>query len=260
MPEPVDLSYVIGLPPVEAIAYFEAKGYAFSWRWQDVWEEAHAKAFTVAKAMKLDILQDIKGALDKAVTDGTTFDTFKKELIPTLQAKGWWGKTEEGAQLGSASRLDNIFRTNIQSAYSAGRYKTQMENVDDRPYWQYLAVMDSRTRPAHSALNGKVFRFDDPFWNTHYPPNGFKCRCRVREYDKKEIKDRGIKIESGTGKMVWEDWPLSMRSDETRPVAGYRDTKTGKTTFTDLGFSTNPGKVAWEIAPGKYSPEIGALI
>lgn len=260
MSDAVDLSYAIGLPPEEAIAYFKGKGFAFSWNWYEVWEEAHAKAFTVAKAMKLDILQDIRSALDKALADGTTLDTFKKELQPILERKGWWGKEEDGPQLGSAYRLETIFRTNIQSAYSAGRYKTQIENADDRPYWRYVAVMDSRTRPAHSALNGKTFRFDDPFWNTHYPPLGFRCRCRVREYDRQEIKDRNITVESGKGNMVWEDRPLSMKSDETRPVAGYKDPKTGKTTFTDMGFSTNPGKVAWEIDPDKYDPALQALI
>ena len=55
---PVDLSYAFKLEPADAIAYFRQKGYAFSWRWQDVWQEAHAKAFTVAKAMKIDILHD----------------------------------------------------------------------------------------------------------------------------------------------------------------------------------------------------------
>ncbi len=242
MPD-VDLSYAIGLPPKEAMEYFRQKGYVFSWNWHDVWQDAHAKAFTVAKAMKLDLLQDMKKAVDDALANGTTFSKFQDDLIPLLQSKGWWGKVD-GAQLGSPHRLNTIFRTNLQSSYMAGRYKQQAENADDRPYWQYIAVMDSRTRPAHSVLNGKVFRFDDPFWNTHYPPNGYNCRCRTRALTEKQVKDRGLTVESGADNMVWEDKPIN--KNLSRPVAGYRDPKTGKITFTDVGWSSNPGKEFWK--------------
>ena len=183
MPEPIDLAYAIGLPPHEAIEYFEAKGYKITWNWYDLWEQAHAKAFTVAKVMRMDILMDIREMINKALKEGITFEQFKKELEPKLRAKGWWGvkfvshpdgKVERIVE-GTPWRLETIFRTNMQSAYMAGRYKAFMENVDDRPYWQYVAVLDRKTRPAHRALHGKVFRYDDPFWQTHFPPNGFNC-------------------------------------------------------------------------------------
>jgi uncharacterized protein with gpF-like domain len=45
----IDLAYAIGLKPEKAIEYFKAKGFAFSWDWQKIWQEAHARAFTVAK-------------------------------------------------------------------------------------------------------------------------------------------------------------------------------------------------------------------
>ena len=255
MPDPVNLSYAIGLPPEDAIAYFRQKGYTIAWNWHDVWQDAHAKSFTVAKAMKLDLLQDIRGAVDKSLANGTTLATFRDELEPILKAKGWWGKdADTGAQLGSGHRLENIFRTNLQSSYMAGRYKQQVENADDRPYWQYIAVMDSRTRPAHSALNGKVFRFDDVFWNTHYPPCGYRCRCRTRAYTEKQVKDKGLTVESGTDNIVWEDKRIN--KDTTRPVAGYKDPQTGKITFTDPGWSSNPGKEHWQIDLSKYDKKL----
>lgn len=49
-----------------------------------------------------------------------------------------------------------------------------------RPYWQYDAVNDSKTRPSHLAMDGRVFMADDPIWDTWFPPNGFKCRCTVK--------------------------------------------------------------------------------
>jgi|GEM_PF-1123536 len=247
----VDLSFAIGLAPEDAIQYFKDKGFAFSWNWNDIWQDAHATAFTVAKAMKLDILQDIRKGIDSAISNGQTLDFFRENLQPFLKAKGWWGKVD-GAQLGSPHRLETIFRTNIQTAYSAGRYKQQIGNIDNDPYWQYLAVMDDRTRPAHMALHGKVFKYDDPFWDTHYPPIGFMCRCRVRALTQKQVKDRGVTVEDGTDRMVWEDQPVNS-AKLMRPVAGYQDPITNKTIFTDPGWSNNPGKT-------KYQPDYGKIL
>ena len=167
MPQEIDLLYAFGLPPEKAIAYFKAKGYAFTWDWHEMLGAAHDKAFTVAKVMNQDILDDIRAMVQKALDEGISQHQFDKELMPILQAKGWWGKinTENGvAQLGSPRRLKIIYQTNLATSYSAGRKEAFLENAVDRPYWQYVAVHDAQTRPSHLALDGKVFPYDDPFW------------------------------------------------------------------------------------------------
>jgi SPP1 gp7 family putative phage head morphogenesis protein len=267
----VDLAYAFGLKPEKAIEYFQGKGYAFSWDWQEVWQEAHAKAFTVAKAMKLDILQDIRDGLQEALDSGITYQDFAKSLTPKLKAKGWWGKTETvdqatgevtAVQLGSPYRLRTIFDQNIQTAYNVGRYRSQMENVGSRPYLQYVAVMDARTRPAHAALNGKVFRSDDPFWDSFYPPNGWRCRCRVRALDGGNLEERSLKVESSAGKLTERDELVSRKTGEVAPVTVYTGTDLAGKKFTvapDVGWSYNPGKVDWQPDMKKYSPEIAKL-
>ena len=61
---------------------------------------------------------------------------------------------------------------------------TQNANVQNRiccrcaPY-----IAGHNPRPEHAALNGKVFRKDDPFWATHYPPWDFNCNCDVEDCD-----------------------------------------------------------------------------
>ncbi|MBF0568293.1 MAG: minor capsid protein [Nitrospirae bacterium] len=239
-PEDIDLSYAIGLPPEYAIEYFQKKGYKITWDWHEALREAHTKAFTVAKVMRLDILKDIRDAVEKALKTGMTFEEFQAELEPKLRAKGWWGKqeiaTEDGiktVQLGSTRRLETIYRTNLQVAYMAGRYKALMKDVANRPYWQYVAVMDSKTRPAHKALNGKVFRYDDPFWDTHFPPNGFGCRCKVFGLSANDMKEEGLQTET-------KDSP-------------YRNIQ------PDYGWDYNPGKDAWQPDLDQYPYDIAKL-
>ncbi|OGI31332.1 MAG: phage head morphogenesis protein [Candidatus Melainabacteria bacterium RIFOXYA12_FULL_32_12] len=243
-----DLKYLIYLPPERAIKFLKDKGFEFSWDWYDVWQDAHKKSFTVAKVMREDILTDIREMVEKAMADGLTYQQFKKELEPKLKNKGWWGKIlvgdETGAQvvqLGSPWRLKTIYRTNIQTSYMAGRYKTQIENTDNRPYWQYVAIMDRRTRPSHAQLNGRIFRYDDPFWDSFYPPNGWGCRCRVRALSSENLQDRDLGVDSSDGYLSEEMRLVSKRTGELKPVAVYTDPLTGHKISPDIGWSYNPG-------------------
>lgn len=248
MPD-ADLGYAIGLPPEKAIEYFQSKGYQITWNWYEMLNEAHAKAFTVAKAMNLDILQDIRGMVQKALDEGITSDTFVKELEPTLKTKGWWGKVmgEDGkeVQLGSPYRLKNIYRNNLQSAYMSGRYQAFMENADDRPYWEYVAVLDNRTRPTHAQLHGKVFRYDDPFWDSFYPPIDWGCRCRVRALDDANVKERELKVERTSSENLTTEERIMPMGIQTS-VGLYKDPVTGEKTVTGKGWSYNPG-AAWQL-------------
>ena len=144
----------------------------------------------------------------------------------------------------------------MQSAYMAGRWKAQMENADDRPYLMYVAVLDSRTRPAHKALHGKIFHMDDPFWDSFYPPNGWKCRCRTRALTEKEAIQRYGRKPAPSGDRLSEtDALVSKSTGEMRPVAVYKDTLTGMKISPDPGFSCNPGKAAFEpFTPRPFDP------
>jgi SPP1 gp7 family putative phage head morphogenesis protein len=201
------ISFQIPLPFDEAIRSFRDRTALTPDRYKQLTAEARAKAFTVSGVTRMDVLTDIHGAIDRAMTEGTTFAEFKKEMREVMSRRGWEGL--------SPYRLDTIFRTNVQAAYQAGHYQRQMEVAGSHPYWQYVAVMDARTRPAHAAMNGRTLRYDDPFWSTSYPPNGFNCRCAVRALTKGEISRERLPIE--------EDAPG----------------------IADPGFGTNPGEVSY---------------
>lgn len=49
------------------------------------------------------------------------------------------------------------------------------------PWLQYDALNDDRTRPDHLVLDGVTLPVSDPFWNNWLPPNGWNCRCTVRQ-------------------------------------------------------------------------------
>lgn len=265
--ETPDLVYAIGLPPRDAVAYLESKGVKATRNWYDVWQEAQAKAFTVAGLTQLELLQDIKAALVDALKNGKTERTFTKELIPILRAKGWTGKRqsvdpatgevrEKGPDL--PARLSLIFTQNVQSAYMYGRYTAMLANADERPWWMYVALLDSRTRPHHRALHRKVFRYDDPFWKTHYPPNGFRCRCRTRALSNAQLKRENLIPEKGEGHMVSQELVINPYAPENqrikRIVWGWQESPGGSTHWTDIGFSYNPGVFPEDALGQKEEP------
>ncbi len=250
-----DLKANLTLRPEDAARFFAAKGEALSWDYTDVWREANAHAFTVAKATSLDVLRTIRAEVDKAIGVGQTLESFKKALRPRLEELGWWGQQEvldadtgevTKAQLGSTRRLRTIYQTNVQTSYMAGRYKRLVDNADDRPYWRYVAIMDGRTRPEHAALNGKVWRWDDPIWQVIWPPNGWGCRCRVVALTQAEFDKLGVALENGRDAIVELQVPIG-RDGQTVTVQGvrFKDAAGRDKVFRpDPGWDYNPG-AAW---------------
>jgi SPP1 gp7 family putative phage head morphogenesis protein len=272
MPDPVNLAFAFGLPPARAIEYFKGKGYAISWNWFEVWQEAQAKAFTVARVTRMEILESIRQALDDALANGTQFRTFVDTLEPELRRMGWWGKqiivdsegNAEKVQLGSVRRLETIFRTNIQTAYMAGRFKYLEEVKGKAPYWQWVAVMDTRTRPGHAALHGKIWRADDKFWNTFYPPIGFNCRCRVRPLTEGMMTRRGLTAQDTQLLEREVDAGVDKRTGETKQATVSGVTVRGRdgkdtTVWADPGWNYNPGKVAFTPDPSRYKKDLSAI-
>lgn len=237
------------LPPKEAVDFFRSKGFQFAFDWTEMLKQEHDANFTVAKITDLDLLKEIRDAVDQAISEGTTFDTFKERLIPRLQESGWWGGKmvldadtgeEKEVQLGSPRRLRTIFETNLKTAYAAGRWEQIQDTKADFPYLMYDAVKDDRTREEHLAWDGLVLPADDPWWKTHYPPNGWNCRCSVIQ-----VNDRTL------GKLG-KDGPDEAPPIETRP---WVNPTTGEE--EDVPEGIDPG---WDYAPGMSRVAESAMI
>lgn len=168
---------------LEQIEFLRRKLNLPSETWRDIQRAAHDRAFVVAGATKADLLHDLRKAVDMAVQGGSIGE-FRKNFADIVAKHGWTGWTGEGTKAGEAWRTRVIYQTNLMTSYAAGRRAQLLDPdlVKRRPFWRYVHN-DSVThpRPHHKRWGDMrlTLRHDDPFWNTHFPPNGWGCKCRV---------------------------------------------------------------------------------
>ena len=231
-PEPIDV------PPVEAVARLLARGLHVSEDWRDVDARMHRIAFTVARSAGYDVLGDVRDAVEAAIAEGLTLREFQQRLRPLLEAKGWWGRrASDGRMLGSPRRLRTILDANLRSSYAAGHWDRIQRLRESMPYLRYVAVLDARTRLAHRQWHGTVLRVGDPWWRTHAPPNGWRCRCRLVQLSEHDLDRYG--------------WSVSEAPrTETRP---WTNRRTGETRDVPVGI--DPG---WDANPGETDGEAAA--
>ena len=225
------------LPFEEAIAYFSDKIPMTAAEYFTLEEKMRALAFTISRVSAADIIIDIKSAVEAAIEQGETLRDFQARLSDIMSAKGWEGLTPWHAE--------TVFRNNIQTAYSVGRHD-QMMDMSDSFYGEYDAVNDLATRPAHAALDGKIFPMDDPFWDTWWPPNGHRCRCSVNPVHKYAVEEEGLKVET-------ED-PTGGLMDPVDPKTGNK--MPARPLVPDPGWDHNPAKEAWKPDLEKYPDEL----
>ncbi len=237
-------------PAPEVIRYFKEKQLTPSFDWRDVWAEEHAIAFTVAKSAGFDVLEDIHEELSRAIEEGLPFAEFRKRLEPRLRAKGWWGRQEVidpasgevvTAQLGSRRRLKVIYEANMRSARAAGQWERAQRTKRMLPYFAYRLGPSRQHRAQHVAWASAptILPVDDPFWDTHYPPNGWGCKCWLRQISRREAQRLGGPTESP--QIQYRNW-INRRTGrmEKIPVG------------IDPGWHSNPGKARARKAMGRF--------
>ncbi|MBR8314660.1 minor capsid protein [Burkholderia dolosa] len=211
-----------------------------SFDYAEVWQAEHARAFTMAKVMRQDVLKVIYEAVGDAQARGLTLKQFRDELRPMLEAKGFWGKqavtnpsTGEIAKVNVPQRLALVYDTNLRAAYSAGRWARIQRNKDVLPYLVYRTMGDARVRPLHASWEGTALPAEHSWWDEHYPPNGYRCRCRAYGID-----DAGVAE-------LREYGPIQDEPPATEHFA-WEDPQTGRRAMVpagiDPGWAYNPGK------------------
>lgn len=143
--------------------------------------ERNIAVFSAAKThqqvidMSLKLLDDDGGKV--------SFSQFKKEASKIFEQY-------------NVNWLETEYATAHNNAFAASQWLEFEKDKDFAPLLRYDTVGDERVRSDHEALDGIVRHIDDPFWNTHFPPNDWNCRCDVTAHAEDEVEvtpDDGLK-------------------------------------------------------------------
>lgn len=159
----------------EAVAYIQERLHL-----SDVELAAIRAAYNSAVAsFSGDIAGVLEAKVSKAVAEAMSRGMHVREGIKAIQK----AFDDAGVTPTNSYMVENVFRTQTAIAYNAGRWQANQAPEIQEILWgyEYAAVMDDRTRPAHAALDGTRLPKDDPRWQQIWPPNGYGCRCSTIE-------------------------------------------------------------------------------
>jgi len=204
--------------------------------WTDIYTREHDYAFVVAGANRDDLVQDFRQAVEKAIVDGVTLEDFRKDFDRIVAKYGW------SYRGGRNWRSRVIYETNMRSSYMAGRYEQLMAVREDRPYWQYLhSDAVEHPRPEHEAWNGLILRWDDPWWQYHFPINAWGCQCSVRALSDDDLARMGKKGPDEAPPIVWQTRTIGQNSPDGPRVVEVPE-------GIDPGFEYMPGQARLDSA------------
>lgn len=116
-----------------------------------------------------------------------------QKLNEAFRASTGWPDFLSKAREISGEFNETWLRTEYDTAYltaeSSATYFRLIAQKDIFPYWQYITMDDGKVREEHYKLHGLVLECTDRLWDKIYPPNGWRCRCRVKPLMKHEVKD-----------------------------------------------------------------------
>ncbi len=217
-------------PFAEAISFLANKlGRTLPSRtWSDTYGRINSVGFAVAGATRDALLVDMGEAVLRAMQNGSTPKEFQVEFEAIAARYDWAYKGK------SAWRAATILNTNLRSAYAAGKWQQAQQTKARRPYLRYSAVMDNRTRRLHREWHDTVLPVDHLWWKTHYPPNGWGCRCTVMSLSERDLARYKLKVTDPA-----PDVGLIPQQVDPRRGLGIKAVPAG----IDPGFEHNPGAV-----------------
>lgn len=171
------------LPYAEAVEYLKKRDVIKKVDYDKLSDKMRFRAFTASRINDGKLLERLNAEMLSNVRDGKGLKDFlsltKTDILDKVGMgpnQGWYWET--------------VYRTNVQTAYNAGR---AMGFAEDKPLALELVIIDDlRTSDICRQYAGKRFilPYDHPFWQTHWPPFHFNCRTTVRAiYDESEIPE-----------------------------------------------------------------------
>jgi len=225
-------SEIKGIAFAEAIAFLKDRLKFSDADWQalifEVDAAARARSSDMSEAMSRDILQAILAAME----EGSTIGDFEEKFDGIAAARGWSGDNEDGWR----ARL--VFRTMTAQAQAAGRWRQIQAGKKHAPYLRYITAEDNRVRDAHAAWQGVILDAEDPWWKTHFPPNGFNCRCHVQQLSDDDLERYGWQVSEAA---PWS--PTIIKFVKIDGVLTPVEAPAG----VDPGFAFNPGEIGLKL-------------
>lgn len=220
---------IIPIQALDAIAFLKNKLPLPTETFTDIWMEQHAKAFVVAGANTDALVTDFHVAVNKAISEGQSIGEFRKSFDEIVAKHGWSYKGNRGWR----SRV--IYETNMRQAFMNAKWQRFWANRILRPFLRYVGILDDRIRPLHRMWHNMVLPITDPWWDTHYPMNGWGCRCDVQSLNEAAVKRLGLTVQKEA------PYAPTVRR-EVRSATGryFVDTPKG----VDPGFGYNVGRAS----------------
>jgi hypothetical protein len=174
----------------DAVSFMKSRVPVTKAEWNDLEPKLHFRAFTVARLAQCDYIDTARQVLYKSLETGKgVAETYKQwQTLQTL--------VEDDAMKLRPGYWENVFRTNTQTAYTAGKLMPFRNNPP--PAWRLLVIDDSRTSDICRGLirGGKqdiTLSSDHPFWGTFgFPPYHYQCRTGLQAVYKSEIDDGAV--------------------------------------------------------------------
>lgn len=158
----LEVSDPFNLPMSGAEKYWESKVAVSPAEYKVMSAAAKVQAFAAAEIAKSEELYTVQRAIQRAISQGTTLEDFKKDAAEVFARRGW--------DTDNPYRIDLIFRNNVQTAYAVGQWQ-EINTGNLFPYVEYSSINDNRRTPLCKRLDGMVWQRDDPALDTVAPLN-----------------------------------------------------------------------------------------
>lgn len=151
---------------------------------RDIPAAIRAQSFFSARVADARVLDYFRTTLDSYLTGKIGHDECRALMRECARVNGKDDGTESLRNLASTARLELIIKQNAKMAKAVGIYERMYSpgSLEAFPYVIYRASVRSRTpRSEHKKYDGMIFRKDDPWLHTHWPPWEFNCTCELEE-------------------------------------------------------------------------------
>lgn len=179
------------MPFDEAVKAYEQM-YGSNEKVRDIIAGYRNRASAVSTQTLDQLALQVETALQSTLTNGGTLESFQQQFANSGMSTGY---------------IETVYRTNLGTAYGAGRVREIERVIDVVPYVQYRTAQDVRVRESHAVLDGKVFDTRSAQWQDIAPPNGFNCRCGMVVIDPEDIEGEVLgavpnELPNANGEMV----------------------------------------------------------